>query len=214
MNRKNVRNELIAQMLFEAFLMVHPFERRDIHFAADRYRVERGPINEGAKFVAIYDQTYGSLRLSSRIIEEQTLRGIQEKMNVVMKIRQEEGNLEKDSETVVAMGEILACLDEMPERFSVGNEDTPAGIDSDAVRVILPGSKGLNIRNNNEEFFVEDVFYSPHCKGLAYRGHNGNGAKAINHDVKTIVALSSLIEIPGESKMGLYNPESGELVAS
>ena len=214
MNRKNVRNELIAQMLFEAFLMVHPFERRDIHFAADRYRVERGPINEGAKFVAIYDQTYGSLRLSSRIIEEQTLRGIQEKMNVVMKIRQEEGNLEKDSETAVAIGEILACLDEMPERFSVGKEDTPAGIDSDAVRVILPGSKGLNIRNNNEEFFVEDVFYSPHCKGLAYRGHNGNGAKAINHDVKTIVALSSLIEIPGESKMGLYNPESGELVAS
>lgn len=214
MNRKNVRNELIAQMLFEAFLMVHPFERRDIHFAADRYRVERGPINEGAKFVAIYDQTYGSLRLSSRILEEQTLRGIQEKMNVVMKIRQEEGNLEKDSETAVAIGEILACLDEMPERFSVGKEDTPAGIDSDAVRVILPGSKGLNIRNNNEEFFVEDVFYSPHCKGLAYRGHNGNGAKAINHDVKTIVALSSLIEIPGESKMGLYNPESGELVAS
>jgi hypothetical protein len=29
-----------------------------------------------------------------------------------------------------------------------------------------------------------------------------------------IVALESLIEIPGESKMGLYNPESGELIAA
>jgi len=86
---------------------------------------------------------------------------------------------------------------------------------SDAVRVVLPGSKGLNIRNNNEEFFVEDVFYSPHCKGLAYRGHNGDGAKATNRDVTMIITpLSSLVEIPGESKLGLYNLESGELVAS
>ena len=214
MNRKNVKNELIAQMLFEGFLMVHPFERRDIHFAADRYRVERGPIAEGARFVAIYDQTYGSLRLSSRILEDHTLRGIQEKVNVVMKIRQEEGSLEKDSETAVAMGEILACLGEMPESFSVGRENTPADMDGDAVRVVLPGSKGLNLRNNNEEFFVEDVFYSPNHKGLVYRGRNTYGENEINRGVKMIVALESLIEIPGESKMGLYNAESGELIAA
>ncbi|MEN6468266.1 MAG: DEAD/DEAH box helicase, partial [Smithella sp.] len=169
---KNVKNELIAQALFEAFLMVHPFERRDIHFAADRYRVARGPIAEGSKFVAIYDQTYGSLRLSSRILEDQTLRGMQEKIKVVMKIRQEEGSIEKDSETAAALGEIMACLGEMPETFSVNSENHPADMDNGAVRVILPGSTGLNLRNNNEEFFVEDVFYSPHYKGLAYRGCN------------------------------------------
>jgi len=32
-----------------------------------------------------------------------------------------------------------------------------------------------------------------------------------NHDVKTIISLESLIEIPGESKMGLYNFESEEI---
>ncbi len=215
MNRKNVKNELIAQILFEVFLMVHPFERRDIHFAADRYRVGRGPISEGAKFVAIYDQTYGSLRLSSRILEDQTLRGIQEKMNVVMKIRREEGSLETDSETAVALGEILDCLGEMPVIFSVSRENATIDMDNTAaVRVVLPGSKGLNIRSNNEEFFVQDVFYSPHYKGLAYRGQNSYGEKEINCGVKTIVALESLIEIPGESKMGFYNPESGEIIVA
>ena len=213
MSRKNVKNELMAQMFFEAFLMVHPFERRDIHFAADRYRVARGPIAEGARFLAIYDQTYGSLRLSSRILEDQTLCGIQEKLNIVMEIRREEGSLEKDSETAVAMGEILACLGEMPESFSVGRETTLADMEKDALKVILPGSKGLNVRDNNEEFFVEDVFYSPHYKGLAYRGCNGCDRKETNHDIKTIVALESLIEIPGESKIGLYNTEYGELTA-
>jgi len=208
-----LRNERIAQILFDAFLMVHPFERRDIHFAADRYRMERGPIAEGAKFVAIYDQTYGSLHLSSRIMDDQTSREIKEKLNVVMQIQIDEGRLERDSETAAALGEILAYLGEMPGSLSVGRENTPADMYSDAVRVVLPGSKGLNLRDNNEEFFVEDVFYSPHYKGLAYRGSNGYMGKETNRDVKTIVALESMIEIPGESKMGLYNTESGEIVA-
>jgi len=34
-----------------------------------------------------------------------------------------------------------------------------------------------------------------------------------NRLISLIVALGSLIEIPGESKMGLYNPEYGEIVA-
>ncbi len=207
MNQKNVKNELIAQILFEAFLMVLPFERRDIHFAADRYRVERGPIGEGAKFVAIYDQTYGSLRLSSRILEDRTLQEISGKMSIITKLRQEEGSLDKHSETAEALNRILACLQQHPETISIGATSDPSDSTSDAINIILPGSKGLNIRNNNEEFFVENVFYSPHYKGLAYRGHNGYGEKETNHDVKTIVALESLIEIPGESKMGLYNPE-------
>lgn len=211
---KNVKNELIAQMFFEAFLMVHPFERRDIHFAADRYRVERGPIAEGSKFVAIYDQTYGSLRLSSRILDDQTLSGIQEKMNVVMQIQMDEGRLEKDSETAMAMEEILACLGEIPEYFSIDSAHNPADMENGAVSVILPGSTGLNLRNNNEEFFVEDVFYSPLHKGLTYRGCSyKEGVDAANH-VKTVIAASSLVEIPGESKPGLYNLESGELIAA
>ncbi|MEI7672511.1 MAG: hypothetical protein WCK00_10410, partial [Deltaproteobacteria bacterium] len=211
MRRQNVKNEVIAQILFEVFLMVLPVERRDIHFAADRYRVERGPIVEGAKFVAIYDQTYGSLRLSARILEERTLRGILEKMAVVMKLRREEGSLEEDSETAAALGEILACLGETSKIISIGV--TPDSSDSadHAVRVILPGSKGLNLRNNNEEFFVESVCYCPNYNGLAYRGRGYEGVTGANQDVKTILAIGSLIEIPGESQVGWYNTECGEL---
>ncbi|MBU1965369.1 MAG: hypothetical protein KKD24_06100, partial [Proteobacteria bacterium] len=214
MKRPNVKNEVIAQILFEVFLMVLPVERRDIHFAADRYRVERGPIGEGARFVAIYDQTYGSLRLSARILEERTLRGILEKMAVVMKLRREEGSLEDDSETAAALGEILACLGETPEIITIGATPAPAETGGRFVRVILPGSKGLNLRSNNEEFFVENVFYSPNYRGLAYGGHGCEDAVGPNRDVKTILALDSLLEIPGESRMGWYNPETGEVTGA
>ena len=214
MGRPNVKNEVIAQILFEVFLMVLPVERRDIHFAADRYRVERGPIGEGEKFVAIYDQTYGSLRLSARILEERTLRGILEKMAAVMKLRREEGSMEEDSETAAALGEILACLGETPEIIPIGA--TPDFSDSadHAVRVILPGSKGLNLRSNNEEFLVENVFYSPQYNGLAYRGRACEGAVGVNQEVKTILAHEFLLEIPGESRMGWFNPELGEVTAA
>lgn len=211
MKRPNVKNDVIARILFEVFLMVLPVERRDIHFSADRYRVERGPIEEGAKFVAIYDQTYGSLRLSSRILEERTLHGILEKMAAIMKLRSEEGYLEEDSETAAVLGEIMACLEQTPEIIPIGTTPAPEVNSGRLVKVILPGSKGLNLRSNNEEYFVENVFYSPNYQGLAYRGYGCERAIGKTHDVKTIIALASLIEIPGESRIGWYNPESGEL---
>jgi hypothetical protein len=58
---------------------------------------------------------------------------------------------------------------------------------------------------------VENVFYSTNYRGPAYQGYGCEGAIGKTHDVKTIIALASLIEIPWESKIGWYNPESGEL---
>jgi DEAD/DEAH box helicase domain-containing protein len=70
LDREGVEREALAALLYEAFFIQIPFERQDINFAADAHRAQRGPINEGSNFVAIYDQTYGSLRLTSRIMDE------------------------------------------------------------------------------------------------------------------------------------------------
>lgn len=99
------------------------------------------------------------------------------------------------------------------EIITIGATPDSAETTGHLVRVILPGSKGLNLRSNNEEFVVESVSYSPHYNGLAYRGCRCEGAIGANQDVKTIFALDSLIEIPVESKLGWYNPESGGVKA-
>jgi hypothetical protein len=132
------------------------------------------------------------------------------KMAVIMKLRREEGRLEEESETAAALGEILACLGETPEIIPISATPAPAETSGRLVRIILPGSKGLNLRSNNEEFVVESVCYSPHYNGLAYRGCGYEGAIGATQDVKTIIAMDSLIEIPGESRMGWYNPVNGE----
>jgi DEAD/DEAH box helicase domain-containing protein len=77
----------------------------------------------------------------------------------------------------------------------------------------MPGSKGLNLKKNNEEFLIEGVFFSPVFKGLAYRGKHlsETGSKFATTTIS--VPINSVIPIPGESKLGVYEYETGELKA-
>lgn len=72
----------------------------------------------------------------------------------------------------------------------------------------MPGSKGLNIDRNNEEFEVEAVFYNPSFGALCYRGRH---MSIPDEQVKITIPIKSLSEIPGESKMGFYNYDTGEI---
>jgi DEAD/DEAH box helicase domain-containing protein len=75
-------------------------------------------------------------------------------------------------------------------------------------RIILPRSKGISINRNNEEFQVEPVFFHPTIGGLSYKGRH---ASTNDETVKEIIPIKALVEIPGESKMGLYNFDTGEI---
>ena len=207
-NSPKVHCNIIANLLFEAFLMVIPFERRDIHFANDKHRVKSGAINKGDRFVCIYDQTYGSLRLSGRILEEQTLKQVVEK---AIELAQHNEGLDINSKTINALEQILASLSQPPTDISFESGE-PFQIETNRFqKVIMPGSKGLDIRRNNEEFFVEGVFFSPSLKGLAYRGKHLSERTPKFNDVRISIPIDSLKEIPGESKFGLYDLETGEL---
>ena len=207
-NSLGVHCDAIANLLFEAFLMVVPFERHDINFASDKHRAKTGAINEGDRFVCIYDQTYGSLRLSGHILEEQILKQVLEKG---IELAQYDENLDINSETIIALERVLASLSEPPIEFSFELEKG-LQIDTDRfVRVIMPGSKGLNINKDNEEFLVEGVFYSPAIRGLAYRGRYTLEIAQKFEGMTTTISVDSLKEIPGESRLGLYNYETGEI---
>ncbi len=76
--------------------------------------------------------------------------------------------------------------------------------------VILPGSKGLYIKDYNE-FIVEGFIYS--TKGLKYRGR-----LKLKIDVDEGISWSPVVSIPisdilpmDESKIGFYNYSSGKI---
>lgn len=73
----------------------------------------------------------------------------------------------------------------------------------------MPGSYGLDCMRHNEEFTVEAVFFSPREGRMCYRGRHPSDTDPA---VTIIIPCTSLVEVPGESRIGLYDTETGELV--
>jgi DEAD/DEAH box helicase domain-containing protein len=210
-NFVNVRNDTIANYLFETFLMVIPFERRDLQYGADKHRLQQGPINADERFVCVYDQTYGSLRLSGRIMETHTLNQMVSRLESIMAMEMKDGILEKNSTTALALMQILESLSQKETPLSFNSAVIPLPENERFVKVIKPGSKGLDIKKDNEEFFVEAVFYSPVMQGIGYRGKHNSDGRAERAGVAISIPYESLAEIPGESQLALYDLENGEL---
>lgn len=211
LNNPNVKTETLANLLYEVFLMVIPFERRDIQFATDKHRIQQGPFAIDDRFLCIYDQTYGSLRLSGRIMEEDIIKQVVSKMEALLAIAGVDGTIEKNSMTAKAIEDIVESLSGPGTEYSFSSATgSPIGC-SNLVKVLKPGTKGLNVTKDNEEFFIEKVFYSPTIGGIAYRGKHISESNARHEDVLISIPSKSLVEIPGESEFCLYDLETGEI---
>jgi len=210
-NQANLRNDVLANYLFETFLMAVPFERRDLQYGTDKHRLQQGPINPDDRFLCVYDQTYGSLRLSGRIMEANTLKQMAARLEMLIEIGMKDDTLRMDAATAAVLEEVLDSLRQGETILSFGTEGSTLPDGDRFIKVIQPGSKGLDIKKDNEEFFVEAVFYSPVVQGIAYRGKHLSDGRAANAGVTISIPYTSLIEIPGESRHALYDLETGEL---
>ena len=78
------------------------------------------------------------------------------------------------------------------------------------VRVIKPGSIGLYARNPSQEVMIVRVFYRP--SGLAYEAKfklNIEASDELSWSRVSVIELNDVLEIPGETKTGVYNFNTG-----
>lgn len=208
--------EALASLLFDSFLMVVPFEKADLQVAADKYRQSFAHFQEGRRFIAIHDQAYGSLRLSSHLLQNGTLRHVVAK---AVELVDEGSASEIGGPTIAALREMAQALQSPPRDLPLEGDEIPiadtGGMEAPDqaryVRIIQPGSKGLHTRNGNQEFAVQSVFFHPAQGCLMYRGEPraayGQPASV------SIIPVRHLAEIPGESRMGYYDLETGMVEA-
>ncbi|MQL53392.1 hypothetical protein GFC01_14225 [Desulfofundulus thermobenzoicus] len=159
----------IAKLLYEAFLMSIPFERQDIDFAVGKFRINRPPIvQDGTRFVAIYDKTYGSLRLSGHVMKEDLMKKVFEQTNEIANLTDYRDN--EMEEFHISSGVIGILTDLLQSAQDTGSPISHFFLESQKKddidetlreQVIRPGSVGLAIRNDNQEYLVEKVFYNP-----------------------------------------------------
>jgi DEAD/DEAH box helicase domain-containing protein len=201
--------ELIAAALFEAFLMIVPYERRDAGFAADKFRLAHAQLNaqNGARFIAIYDQTYGSLRLTSRLLSDSILRAV---ISAAIELCGLGEATEAKEKTIAALEQLLAEAAHAPINHATqpAEEKRPG---KNLIPILLPGSKGLALHNGNTEFEVEEIFFDAISRRLSYRGRYVDEQYA-NATTKIILPVEGLIEVPGDSMLSYYDLESGGLV--
>jgi len=199
--------DVLANYIFEAFLMLNPFERQDIAIACDRHRTARGPTPEGTRFIALFDQVYGSLRLSGRLLEDGVLPDV-----LVRAI----DLAAADAAPIVDVLRSMRMALDAPLQVIGGGHDTAAQKFSAAgaalIRVILPGGRGLNVRNGNEEFQVDSMFFNPMINEVCYRGHTSftEVQRPGQQPTTTILPVSAVVAIPGESTEGVYDLMMGD----
>lgn len=204
LNQEGVDSRLLASLIYESFLMLVPLERQDVNNSSDKFRLKLKPIKEGDKFIAIFDQTYGSLRLTNRIMESGLLNKI---LLQTRKLINEQESFEVNEPTRNALDELIQETGK-PSHSLVFSGDEILASNTNTVRVIMPESKGLLITRDNEEFHVKRVFFSPN--GLRYEGKTSQ-MNAAPTNAMMLPLIEHVVEIPGESKVGLYNFETGTI---
>lgn len=205
LSRPGVHGEVCAELIYEAFLSLIPFERQDVGAACDRHRADRDFVRRDEVFVAIHDQTYGSLHLTSRLLEENLLGKVLER---TAELIDTSGIRESEPVTARALEEVAHEAGETLQPISITGSVSVAPPPAGQIRVIMPGSRGLNVQRDNEEFDVQRVFFSPTLQSVAYRGrHHGTTIE----EVVEIVHVDALVPIPGESRMGMYDLDTGDL---
>lgn len=198
--------DLVSELIFEAFLMQIPFERQDISFGADSIRADRELFRKGERFVCIYDQTYGSLRLTNRLMDSDILRGTFEK---ALDIACYDPRFQLNSASMGALEAIVADLVSDPEYQIVDGEEI-VDHSGHLVPIIMPGSIGLSLEHNNEEFRVEDIFNAP--SGLRYRGRRSSQESRHFDSVVITMPIDAIVAVPDVSQLGFYNVETGEKI--
>ena len=232
-----VQNDMISQILYEVFLVVIPFEPQDIGFGKDKIRTDKSELKTDDKFICVYDQTYGSLRLTNRLTELETLQKVFDKAIDLVQDKEGEYILSLDTaiskETINALCVMRLCLDSFAENLDLEEEQTITLTGTNHQEIILPyfgagvgtkdwtKSKGVSLVRSNEEFFVANLINTNENgePKLYYRGYFASSVKfdingyfiMDNTNPPTQISAKS-IQPFGESATAVYDLELQEII--
>ncbi len=195
LNQQNVKADLISQILYEIFLLNIPYEPQDVGYARNKFKPNTMGFETDSRFIVIYDQSYGSLKLTHRLTEYKQLKKVFDiTCEIITRPDYIFSFVDGDSlneETIQAINIMRDSLKEECVEFRIRGENrTP---------IIKPNSVCIY---NNEKVTISEVVNTE--KGLKYRFtytiHNGVAMK--------LVSIHDVTPIDEESEWGYFNFET------
>lgn len=203
------RQSELADVLLDAFLLTYPIERQDVSAGAGSLALGVADLQPKSRYLSIYDQAYGSLRITSRLLDQDILRRTLQLAAVIGQAADgERAALEpRVLETLLLMADQLAQAPNEIRR-PVG---TPAVADSvDAPLAPMPGTAVWSVLSAGRRLVVSRVYFSP-TNGLMVSGRFDDEAEgAQTHSLP----LRNVEFIPGETLVGSYDAEVGDFVGT
>ncbi|WP_174369138.1 DEAD/DEAH box helicase [Deinococcus sp. JMULE3] len=199
----------LAELILDAFRLTVPFESRDIGVTTDKLRVERPGLPKGDQVIVIYDQTYGSLRLSSRLLGDGILARVLQTAVTLAEHDLTAGPVDGNLHLVRGTLQRLAHDAAQPAQTPAWAAATPPPTDGERVRVLMEGTKGICLLHDHREMQITQVYYSPRA-GLQYKGRLSTDNAWDTH--LTVVPVGGVQAIPGVSALGWYDLDLGEVV--
>jgi len=110
-----------------------------------------------------------------------------------------------------SMNESLSVEEQLNALLLMLDQQNQSSINENQ-RVIKPGSIGLNAKNIEQEILIEEIFLRP--KGLAYKAKRKiqiGMSDSLSWGRMFIIEIGDVLEIPGQTSMGIYNYDTGSV---
>jgi len=193
----NVNVDVITQLIYEVFLLNIPFDQQDVSSAKGRFRQNELGFETNAGFIAIYDQSYGSLRLTRRLIDFDDLKKVIDKAYDLISdpetlfsfINREDLN----ESTIDAFKVIKDELDKPQAEMNFSGQNN--------ITVIKPGSKA---RYQGVELTVINVVSTE--TGMRYILRT-----TVNGALATKQVRFEEVEVCDDSELGVFSFETYEI---
>lgn len=199
--------DVISRLIYEAFLLVVPFEKKDIRCGSDKYLADKNLIQKDDKFICIFDQTYGSLKLTSKLVDEVVLKEVFTQALAISyaKIEQFEEAITESIREAIKV--ILKDLEHTSENITLSNDEIV--IQQNEIKVIAERSVGVLAGYPDQEFFVFKHIRDWKDNVLMYIGSHNKDDLSDPRKCISRYHIDKILPIEGLSNMALYNIEFG-----
>ncbi|MBL9021834.1 MAG: DEAD/DEAH box helicase [Myxococcales bacterium] len=212
MDEKGVDHEVLSALLLEAFLIAVPLERQDVDTDTDALRADWADLSKGRRFVALFDQASGSLRITARLRDPDVLRHV---LDIMLQLVEERDTLIVGTEerhiSAITKAAICAMADDSAHEVHLIESSELQAAAAERAHVLLPRSRGTSAARPGESFEVHKVFAHP-TLGLVYRGVFIDAVG--DRSEPTTVPVDSITPIEDGAVWGYYDLETGEQVAA